>query len=147
MIYVLCASLIVTEEHKLLCPHTALSYVPQGTVAMVTGQYAYYHYQQNNFSDTVICTWLHHNYYIIDSTPQGWGCAYRSLQTIWSWFNLQGFTSEAPPTHHQIQEALAATGDKPGQFVGSREWIGSIEVSTVLTYLLKVRPTPVVGLS
>lgn len=71
---------------------------------------------------------------------QGWGCAYRSLQTVWSWFNLQGFTSQAPPTHRQIQEALVATGDKPPKFVGSREWIGSFEVSTCLNHLLGVSP-------
>jgi hypothetical protein len=30
---------------------------------------------------------------------QGWGCAYRSLQTIISWFRLQHYTSVAVPTH------------------------------------------------
>lgn len=44
-----------------------------------------------------------------------------------------------PPTHQQIQEALVATGDKPAKFVGSREWIGSFEVSTALNHLLGVR--------
>lgn len=52
---------------------------------------------------------------------------------------MQGFTLQAPPTHQQIQEALVATGDKPADFVGSREWIGSFEVSTVLNHLLGVR--------
>ena len=78
------------------------------------------------------------SHYIIGPTPQGWGCAYRSLQTLWSWFNQQGFTTEAPPTHQQIQEALVATGDKPARFVGSQEWIGSFEVNTTLNHLLGV---------
>lgn len=30
---------------------------------------------------------------------QGWGCAYRSLQTIISWFRLQHYTSVPVPTH------------------------------------------------
>lgn len=30
---------------------------------------------------------------------QGWGCAYRSLQTIISWFRLQHYTSITVPTH------------------------------------------------
>ena len=37
----------------MLCPHTKLTYSPQGTVAMVAGKYAYYHYMQDNFNDTV----------------------------------------------------------------------------------------------
>lgn len=77
--------------------------------------------------------------YDIIISSQGWGCAYRSLQTLWSWFYLQGFTTETPPTHQKIQEALVATGDKNSGFVGSKEWIGSFEVSTVLNHLLEVR--------
>ena len=41
---------------QLLCPHSTLKHTPQGTVAMVTGQYAYYHYMQDNFNDSVILT-------------------------------------------------------------------------------------------
>lgn len=37
-------------------------------VQIVQGLYIYYHYMQDNFDDN------------------GWGCAYRSLQTIISWF-------------------------------------------------------------
>lgn len=105
---------------QLLCPHSSITSSSHGTVAMVKGQYTYYHYMQDNFNDT------------------GWGCAYRSLQTLWSWFYLQGFTTETPPTHQKIQEALVATGDKNSGFVGSKEWIGSFEVSTVLNHLLEV---------
>jgi len=67
-----------------------------------------------------------------------WGCAYRSLQTIVSWFRLQGFTSRSIPTHKEIQECLVSLGDKPGSFVGSKQWIGSTEVSFVLEALLGV---------
>lgn len=29
----------------------------------------------------------------------GWGCAYRSLQTLVSWFRLQHYTAKPVPTH------------------------------------------------
>ena len=67
-----------------------------------------------------------------------WGCAYRSLQTLASWFLLQMYTSKAPPTHKQIQQALVDVGDKEASLVGSKEWIGSFEVSTCLNHLLGV---------
>ena len=69
---------------------------------------------------------------------QGWGCAYRSLQTLWSWFLLQGYTDKPVANHRQIQEALVKVGDKEAAFVGSKEWIGSFEVSTVLNQLMGV---------
>jgi len=70
---------------------------------------------------------------------QGWGCAYRSLQTLWSWFLLQGFTEKKVPSHRDIQLSLVEVGDKEKPFLGSKEWIGSFEVSTVLNQLLGVR--------
>lgn len=36
--------------------------------------YEYYHYGDQNFHDN------------------GWGCAYRALQTLISWLNIQGHT-------------------------------------------------------
>ena len=50
----------------------------------------------------------------------GWGCAYRSLQTICSWFARQHYAARAPPGHREIQQALVAIGDKDAAFVGSR---------------------------
>lgn len=61
------------------------------------------------------------------------------MQTLWSWFLLQGYTEKKVPTHRDIQAALVQVGDKEKPFVGSREWIGSFEVSTVLNHLLGVR--------
>lgn len=40
----------------------------------------------------------------------GWGCAYRSLQTIWSWFRLQHFTQAPVPSHKDIQQILVNIG-------------------------------------
>eukprot|EP00727_Mastigamoeba_balamuthi_P013708 m51a1_g8960 putative ufm1-specific protease 2 (540) ;mRNA; r:1057286-1059300 len=92
-----------------------------GRVYLVQGSYDYYHYTQDNIDD------------------KGWGCAYRSMQTLWSWLLLAGYTSRAVPMHRQIQETLAALGDKPATFVGSRQWIGAIEISLCLDSQLGVQ--------
>lgn len=68
----------------------------------------------------------------------GWGCAYRSLQTLCSWFRIQGYSNHAIPSHHDIQKYLVDCGDKPSNFVGSRQWIGSTEVSMCLNGFMKV---------
>jgi Ufm1-specific protease 2 len=42
--------------------------IAQNTIYTVKGDYLYYHYMQDNFDD------------------KGWGCAYRSLQTLISFY-------------------------------------------------------------
>lgn len=100
------------------------AWLPNATVSLVDGDYAYYHYLQQGERD------------------QGWGCAYRSLQTLASWLRLNllasSTTLETEPTLTDIQRALVRIGDKPATFVGSREWIGSLEVGYVLDELLGV---------
>lgn len=91
-----------------------------GNVSLVQGSYEYFHYLQNGYNDS------------------GWGCAYRSLQTIISWFRLQNYTSIEVPSHREIQQTLVEIGDKDPSFIGSREWIGAIELSFVLDKLLGV---------
>ncbi|XP_065874072.1 probable Ufm1-specific protease [Euphorbia lathyris] len=94
--------------------------VSGGIVSLVQGSYDYHHYLQDGFDDS------------------GWGCAYRSLQTIISWFRLQHYTSTEVPSHREIQQALVDIGDKDPSFIGSRDWIGAIELSFVLDKLLGV---------
>lgn len=65
--------------------------VRDGRQTFVDGHYAYYHYMQDNFDDSQ------------------WGCAYRSLQTLCSWFILQGYTQKPVPTHPQIQQVRSRT--------------------------------------
>ncbi|XP_022693071.1 ufm1-specific protease 2-like isoform X1 [Varroa jacobsoni] len=89
-------------------------------VAIVRGNYLYFHYMQEKFDDS------------------GWGCAYRSLQTLSSWFLLQGYTDVKIPNHKKIQETLVEIGDKESSFIGSKQWIGSQEVSFVLNQLMKI---------
>lgn len=110
------------SNFHLINPHEGLN-VPMlegGKVALVQGKYAYNHYMQDNFDDS------------------HWGCAYRSLQTLASWFWLQGYTERRYPSHEEIQKALVEIGDKEANFVGSREWIGSMEVSYCLDQLFGV---------
>jgi hypothetical protein len=109
------------QESIVVNPHSSLKFISIGEVATVSGSYGYYHYMQDNFDDN------------------GWGCAYRSLQTIWSWYIYQGYTTLPVPSHRQIQQTLVDCGDKSDQsFIGSTQWIGSIEVSNVLNHCLEV---------
>ncbi|KAI0209314.1 Ufm1-specific protease 2 [Lamellibrachia satsuma] len=103
-------------------PHAGLpaSGMKGGSVHLVDGTYTYHHYMQDRVDDN------------------GWGCAYRSLQTLISWFRHQGYTSKPVPTHQEIQQALVDVGDKDNKFVGSKQWIGSTEVSYVLDHLIGV---------
>lgn len=68
----------------------------------------------------------------------GWGCAYRSFQTVFSWYRLQGYTNKLVPIHSEIQKCLIDLGDKPKTFQDSKQWIGSTEVSYCLQHFLKV---------
>lgn len=90
--------------------------------ALVRGDYYYYHYNQDNFVDA------------------GWGCAYRSLQTLISWFILNTSVGKniKIPTIPEIQTILVKLGDKDKKIVGSNEWIGAIEVNLVLNELLGI---------
>lgn len=98
----------------------------QGEVAMslVQGGYLYCHYRQSGSNDV------------------GWGCAYRSLQTILSWCVWQGYVTVKGgilPGIEDIQKALVAVGDKEETLVGSKEWIGANEVCYALEELTGVQ--------
>ncbi|CAD5228671.1 unnamed protein product [Bursaphelenchus xylophilus] len=108
------------ENGLLANPHEFLKVSPIGQVATVLGRYDYHHYMQDNFDDS------------------GWGCAYRSFQTVFSWLRLQGFTDKPVPSHKDIQECLVEIGDKPASFVGSKKWIGSMELSFCLSQMLGI---------
>ncbi|GFO17881.1 ufm1-specific protease 2 [Plakobranchus ocellatus] len=62
--------------------------VKSATICVVQGFYSYHHYMQDQFND------------------DKWGCAYRSLQTICSWFKYQGYTIRDIPTHREIQQSV-----------------------------------------
>lgn len=140
------------EESDYLCNvHAGLadkSPTKGGTKSVVQGKYTYHHYLQDKISDN------------------GWGCAYRSLQTIISWLKHQGYiyspdvAVRAPklaqgedktgelrlrlhrearvPNHKEIQSVLVDVGDKQASFIGSEKWIGSQEVCYVLNHLYDI---------
>ena len=108
---------VKTGPHgELISPHSncPASGIVGGDKHFVSGDYEYYHYSQHGIDDS------------------GWGCAYRSLQTLYSWFKLNHYTNLEPPSHRAIQETLVKIGDKPKSFIGSKQWIGSFEVGFVL---------------
>ncbi|XP_076178885.1 UFM1 specific peptidase 2 isoform X2 [Ptiloglossa arizonensis] len=112
-------------DNNIINPHEAIKTnddIMNRTRKIITvqGLYAYHHYMQDNFND------------------DGWGCAYRSLQTIISWYRLQGYTDIPIPSHRTIQKCLVDIGDKPSSFINSKQWIGSTEVGFVLESLLGV---------
>jgi hypothetical protein len=94
-------------------------------VATVTGGYEYHHYGQGS-----------------PPSDAGWGCAYRSAQTLASWLRCGGWAPPgAPvPSHRDLQQALVDCGDQPagGGLVGSSRWIGSAEVGAALSHLYGV---------
>lgn len=110
------------ESYILINPHEAILKVlpKENETFIVHGTYAYHHYMQDNIDDNK------------------WGCAYRSLQTLISWFRMQGYTNEPIPSHRKIQQVLVDIRDKPPTFVGSKQWIGSTEVGFVLENLIHV---------
>jgi hypothetical protein len=70
------------------------------SIHSVKGDYIYFHYMQDGFNDA------------------GWGCAYRSLQTLFSWFLLNGYTTKPVPSIPDIQKLLVEIGDKQPKFIG-----------------------------
>ncbi|VAI77008.1 unnamed protein product [Triticum turgidum subsp. durum] len=107
-------SSLLRDVHKEI-PSSGVS---GGIMSLIEGSYEYYHYLHDGIDDN------------------GWGCAYRSLQTIMSWYRLQQYSSINVPSHREIQQVLVEIGDKDPSFIGSREWIGAIELSFVLDKLL-----------
>jgi len=117
-------SSVYTTEYKLLCnPHKTLIGKTQFE-ATVKSDFDYFHYKCDGKDDS------------------GWGCGYRTLQTICSWLKYLGKDSEKLPAGipqiGEIQAALVEMNDKPETFMNSREWIGSFEVCICLDFFYDV---------
>ncbi|XP_078052190.1 UFM1 specific peptidase 1 [Augochlora pura] len=69
---------------------------------------------------------------------RGWGCGYRTLQTICSWIIKNNKLEHSVPSNRRVQEILVTMEDKERSFIGSRDWIGSFEVCLVLNHLYEV---------
>ncbi|XP_042368166.1 inactive Ufm1-specific protease 1 [Plectropomus leopardus] len=89
--------------------------------SLIKGDYLYFHYGCDGQDD------------------RGWGCGYRTIQTMASWIcNNSPLKDRPPPSLPEIQQALVTMGDKPGSFSGSREWIGTFEASLILDFFYDV---------
>ncbi|XP_035435310.2 ufm1-specific protease 1 [Spodoptera frugiperda] len=91
-----------------------------GKTYLVSGNYKYYHYLCDGFDD------------------RGWGCGYRTLQTICSWMSENVSSEVKVPSIREIQDILVQLEDKPLSFLGSRQWIGSFEVCLVIDKLYDI---------
>ncbi|XP_040829635.1 inactive Ufm1-specific protease 1 [Ochotona curzoniae] len=85
----------------------------RASLAVLSGHYLYYHYGCDGLDD------------------RGWGCGYRTLQTLCSW--PEGQAARVPGLL-AVQAALEDMGDKPRGFRGSRDWIGCVEASLCLEH-------------
>ena len=92
-------------------------------MALVQGSYEYFHYMM----------WTGAGQKKEKYDDCGWGCAYRSLQSIISWFRLQGYTSLPNPTHYEIQKVLVDhCGQDAKQLLGKKMWLGSQDLGYYL---------------
>lgn len=69
---------------------------------------------------------------------KGWGCGYRTLQTLCSWVKHVQKNQTNIPDIRRIQQILCDMGDKSYEFVGSRDWIGSFEVFFLLNTSVQI---------
>ncbi|CAK0811388.1 unnamed protein product [Prorocentrum cordatum] len=72
---------------------------------------------------------LEYNHYMHDKfNDDGWGCAYRSLQTCVSWYRMQFYSEKDVPGIEDIQRLLKRIDEAHKDLqVGSKKWIGTIE--------------------
>ncbi|CAL8326688.1 unnamed protein product [Lota lota] len=115
---------LTRRESLLKSVHSGLA-IPAEKCSLVSGDYLYYHYGCDGLDD------------------RGWGCGYRTVQTMASWlcFNRPlpaGRECRPPPSLPDIQQALVSMGDKEDSFSGSRGWIGTFEASLILDYFYDV---------
>ena len=91
----------------------------------VIGSHKFYHYKCDGIDDI------------------GWGCGYRTLQTICSWIRQQLIEKghqqvKKVPSILEIQKILVECGDKAASFIKSHEWIGCFEASIVIDVVYQV---------
>jgi hypothetical protein len=86
-----CSLKVYNYEGKLMNVHLGLLKQTQSDVGdkyAISGDYVYFHYSHDGIDD------------------RGWGCAYRSLQTLVSWVTMQHYASVDIPSIYQIQRIL-----------------------------------------
>jgi hypothetical protein len=103
--------------HYLRDPHFEVSEWPDDAIAS-HGGFDYYHYKVDEYDDS------------------GWGCAYRSIQTIFSWFCNNYNVAKKVPSILDLQVVLKTIDYAHADLVvGSREWIGCVEAGSLLSHM------------
>lgn len=93
-----------------------------GKTFLAKGDFLYFHYCCDNYDD------------------RGWGCAYRTLQSMCSWIaknrhsmdvdsDQQIIGTDDIPSIDCIRKTLVDINDKPPEFLNSTDWLGALEVS------------------
>ena len=128
-VFILPEFLAANPHNLLVSPHLHLTPPAGFSIYQVQSEYLYYHYRCDGGNDS------------------GWGCAYRSLQTLLSWFALNGLSRRPAgtsiPSIKALQELLFEIDPSKttSSFVGSEEWIGSAEIFLVLGEILGIECT------
>jgi Ufm1-specific protease 1 len=96
--------------------------ISNDSTASIQGRLKFYHYQCDGYDD------------------RGWGCGYRTLQSLASWIiNVKEDESDLQvPSIESIQQILVDLNDKSASFLSSDQWIGTYEVTIVLNQLYNV---------
>jgi len=92
------------------------------SISIVHGTFFFYHYKCDEQDD------------------RGWGCGYRTLQTLCSWIiNVKKeYSNSIIPSITKIQEILVELEDKSSSFITSNQWIGTCEATMVLSQFYDV---------
>ncbi|AFZ81652.1 protein of unknown function DUF1671 domain-containing protein [Theileria equi strain WA] len=113
------------DKRILISPHKHYHQFPPwmssktSRLYITDGDYQYYHYTQCNVNDV------------------GWGCCYRSIQLVCSWYLLQGYTIKKVPNHQLIQKVLQENDISHKDIViGSSKWIGTVESGYFINWYL-----------
>ncbi|XP_053115518.1 inactive Ufm1-specific protease 1 [Hemicordylus capensis] len=96
---------------------------PPDRLQLISGSYHFCHYGCDGVDD------------------RGWGCGYRTLQTVCSWLaeaGAGGVACRRVPSLKRIQDSLVEMGDKPPSFAGSRDWIGTVEAALCIDHFYHV---------
>eukprot|EP00397_Hematodinium_sp_SG-2012_P044394 GEMP01049575.1.p1 GENE.GEMP01049575.1~~GEMP01049575.1.p1 ORF type:complete len:463 (+),score=95.17 GEMP01049575.1:166-1554(+) len=111
----LCLQPIPTK--RLISPHRECvrpHWMPRGNIVGVENDYEYCHYMQS-FDGS-------------DIDDKGWGCMYRSLQGVVSFFRMNYYTAKALPRLLDIQKVLKEKDYAHSDLqVGAKTWIGTQE--------------------
>lgn len=98
--------------------------------------------ENNELVDTIRGNLAFYHYKCDGQDDRGWGCGYRTLQTLCSWIiNVKKEFSSTNniPSITKIQEILVNLEDKPSSFIKSNQWIGTYEATIVLSQLYDVQ--------